>query len=151
MLCYCKKCGRIVQESKYEKVQICDYCQHKLDYVPDEYLGGQSKGFIIKNLKDQFINEYIKTSPEFDPYLFEHRKEDMFNKRMSDEAKLEHGRAVLEGRDKGNNFGVSCPYCNATNVKKIGMGSRMVSTGLFGLGSKKIGKQWHCNHCGSDF
>lgn len=29
--------------------------------------------------------------------------------------------------------------------------SRVVSTGLFGLGSNKVGKQWHCSQCGSDF
>ena len=46
---------------------------------------------------------------------------------------------------------VTCPYCQSTNVKKIGQLNRTVSTGLFGLGSKKIGKQWHCNSCGSDF
>lgn len=64
---------------------------------------------------------------------------------------MDYGKAILEGRNKGNSYGVSCPYCKATNVKKIGIGSRLISTGLFGLGSKKIGKQWHCNSCGSDF
>lgn len=46
---------------------------------------------------------------------------------------------------------VECPYCHSTNTKKIGTTSRMVSAGMFGLASKKIGKQWHCNNCGSDF
>lgn len=46
---------------------------------------------------------------------------------------------------------VKCPYCNSENVNKISTTSRTVSTFLFGLGSKKIGKQWHCNKCGSDF
>lgn len=34
-------------------------------------------------------------------------------------AKLAHGKAALEGRDKGNKFGVECPYCHATNVKLL--------------------------------
>ena len=46
---------------------------------------------------------------------------------------------------------VACPYCHSRNTSKIGTVSRMFSAGLFGLGSKKIGKQWHCNSCGSDF
>ena len=46
---------------------------------------------------------------------------------------------------------VECPYCNSTNTSKIGTVSRMTSTAMFGLASKKIGKQWHCNSCGSDF
>lgn len=46
---------------------------------------------------------------------------------------------------------IKCPYCSATNLTKISAVGRAVSIGLFGLGSKKIGKQWHCNKCGSDF
>lgn len=46
---------------------------------------------------------------------------------------------------------VHCPYCNSTNVTKISTVDRVVSTGLFGLASKKIGKQWHCNECKSNF
>ena len=46
---------------------------------------------------------------------------------------------------------ITCPYCQSTNTKKIGVIGRSVSTGLFGFGSSKIGKQWHCNNCKSDF
>lgn len=46
---------------------------------------------------------------------------------------------------------VECPYCHSNGTKKISITSRVISTSLFGLGSKKIGKQWHCNSCGSDF
>lgn len=46
---------------------------------------------------------------------------------------------------------IQCPYCKSFDSKKISAGSRIVSTGLFGLGSSKIGKQWHCNSCKSDF
>lgn len=46
---------------------------------------------------------------------------------------------------------VKCPYCQSTDTSKISAMGRVVSTGLFGLGSKKIGKQYHCNKCSSDF
>lgn len=46
---------------------------------------------------------------------------------------------------------IECPYCHSMNTSKIGTVSRMASTAMFGLASKKIGKQWHCNSCGSDF
>lgn len=46
---------------------------------------------------------------------------------------------------------IECPYCHSLDTSKIGTVNRMVSTGMFGLASKKIGKQWHCNSCGSDF
>ena len=46
---------------------------------------------------------------------------------------------------------VTCPYCGSVNVKKVSTISRMASVSFFGLGSKKVGKQWHCNNCKRDF
>ena len=46
---------------------------------------------------------------------------------------------------------VTCPYCGSVNVKKVSTISRMASVSFFGLGSKKVRKQWHCNNCKSDF
>lgn len=41
-----------------------------------------------------------------------------------------------------------CPTCHSTNISKIGTLNRMVSVGLFGLASSKIGKTHKCNNCG---
>ena len=46
---------------------------------------------------------------------------------------------------------VVCPYCKSTNTEKISTVSRAVSVSLVGAASGKIGKQWHCNNCKSDF
>lgn len=46
---------------------------------------------------------------------------------------------------------IHCPYCKSDNVKKISIAGRAVSASTFGLASKKVGKQWHCNNCKSDF
>lgn len=144
MLCYCKKCGRIVQEEYGSSEQKCDYCNNLLLPVPDEFLGGRSKIFIKKELKDKFINDYIKSSSEFDQYLFEHREEDMSNKRMSDRAKLAHGASILEEKSRVP----KCPTCGSTNIKKISGTKRWLSTGLFGLASSNIGKSMCCQNCG---
>ncbi len=53
-------------------------------------------------------------------------------------------------KDK-NTHGITCPYCKSNNVKKITVISRAVSIGVAGAASGKIGKQWHCNSCESDF
>ena len=149
MLHYCKKCGRVVAINNDDK--SCDCCDSQTYPVPEKYwLDGLD--FLISNESEDLLREeLVKTSPEFDQYLFDHRDEILAKQSAEFDAKMAHGKAVLEGRDKGNSYGVSCPYCKATNVKKIGVGSRLISTGLFGLGSKKIWKQWHCNKCGSDF
>lgn len=46
---------------------------------------------------------------------------------------------------------VKCPYCQSTNTKKLDVIDRGVSFGIFGFASSKVGKQWHCNNCKSDF
>lgn len=44
-----------------------------------------------------------------------------------------------------------CPICGSAKLSKISTLNRAVSASLFGIFSKKIGKQWHCNQCGTDF
>lgn len=94
----------------------------------------------------------VKTAPEFDKYLFNHRDSDLQQRWAKTEAALEHGKAILEGKDKGNNFGVECPYCHSNNVKKIANTSKAIHTALFGIFSvSRNSKQWHCNKCNSGF
>ena len=112
----------MVQRYKETLNKPCDYCLSRLYPVPDEYLGGKSKGFIKSELEEQFIDEYIKSSPEFDQNLFDHRDEDLYKRRMEDRAKLEHGKAILEGKNS-----IACSYCGSTNVSKIGFLSRLGS------------------------
>lgn len=76
----------------------------------------------------------LKNSPEFDEQAYQRRI---------------NWVPVEYGSHKSNV--VKCPYCSSSNITKISTVNRVVSTGLFGLGSKKIGKQWHCNQCKSDF
>lgn len=144
MLCYCKKCGRIVQEEYNNSEQKCDYCNNNLEYIPQQFLIGKRGVAINDDLKDQFINDYIKSSPEFDQYLFEHREEDMFNKMMSDRAKLAHGASILEEQSRAP----KCPTCGSTNIQKISGTKRWLSTGLFGIASSDVGKTMVCKNCG---
>lgn len=144
MLCYCKKCGRIVQEEYNNSEQKCDYCNNNLEYIPQQFLIGKRGIAINDELKDQFINDYIKSSPEFNQYLFEHREEDMFNKRMSDRAKLAHGASILEEQSRVP----KCPTCGSTNIRKMGGVERGASIATFGIFSKKINKTFKCSNCG---
>ena len=69
------------------------------------------------------------------------------NSKVEFNVKIEHGKAVLEEQSRR----VTCTYCGSSNIRKIGLLNRAISTELWGLGSKKIGKQFHCNNCGADF
>lgn len=145
MLCYCKKCGRIVQEEYNNSEQKCDYCNNDLEYIPKQFLIGKRGIAINDELKDQFINEYIKSSPEFDQYLFEHREEDMFNKRISDRAKLAHGASILEEQSRVP----KCPTCGSLNVEKISTGKKIFGGAMFGLFSSDVRNTMHCKNCGA--
>ncbi len=152
MLCYCKKCGRIVfLFDSWER--ICDCCKSDVYPVPEQYLSSELS--INEDLKENFVNEYIKSSSEFDQYLYEDRGKKAIQHANDFEkynSALNHGKAILEGRDKGNKFGVECPYCHATNVKKITNTSKAMHTAIFGIFSMgRNSKNFHCNNCNSDF
>ena len=48
-------------------------------------------------------------------------------------------------------FSNNITVMNSTNTKKISGISKAGSVAMFGIFSQKVKKQWHCNHCGSDF
>ena len=146
-LYYCEVCGRVVL--CLHPNENCDVCGSSLKPVPNEYM--ENFRWRDGDGKQALFEELIKTSPKFNQEIYEKRDDILCQQEEERRAILAHGKAIQEGRDKGNSYGVSCPYCGATNVKKILATSRIASVGFFGLGSRKIGKQWHCTKCGSDF
>lgn len=152
---YCPKCGKvhfITYDSDDEK---CLVCRSKMIETPHKYCltekAFQKNGKEFEQNESRFFEEVISKSPQFDEHLYSNRKSISDQQYQQQQDAIAHGKALLEGRDKGNEFGVECPYCHATNIRKISTTSRVASTLMFGLGSKKIGKQWHCDKCGSDF
>lgn len=84
------------------------------------------------------------------PYL---RKE-LLELKSSDPAEYQRRMSQMQPLPKtpySSKPTVKCPYCGGYNCQKISGMSKAVSIGLWGLFSGKIGKQWHCNGCGSDF
>ena len=121
----------------------CDYCNNSLKIVPKEFTADGLGTCLEDDLKQQFIDEYIKSSPKFDQYLFDHRDEDLFNRRMENKTKLEHGKAILEEQARIP----KCPSCGSSNISKIGVVGRAASFKLVGFASSKIGKIHKCNNC----
>ncbi len=150
---FCSKCGDVTFGNKYLE-EKCWVCGNILVPVPTKYIQ-EDEVFTDKELENKtvtLIEELIKTSPEFDQYLFEHREEILAKKCAEYDSKMEHGKAILEGRAKGNKYGIECPYCHSTNTKKITTTSKAVHTALFGIFSvSRNSKQFHCNNCGADF
>lgn len=44
-----------------------------------------------------------------------------------------------------------CPVCSSPDIKKISGLSKAGSVAIWGIFSRKVHKQWHCNNCGSEF
>lgn len=149
MLMYCKKCGRVVQRAK-----ICDICGSVTYQVPTQYLMKDVDFLIDSKLEDQFIEECVKSSPEFDEYLFNNRDKIRAQKSAEYERDMAIGDAIRQGADvktafrNGGQNMPKCPTCGSLNVRHISGGERVASVGFFGIFSKKINKSFECKQCG---
>lgn len=149
MLMYCKKCGRVVQRAK-----ICDICGSVTYQVPTQYLMKDVDFLIDSKLEDQFIEECVKSSPEFDEYLFNNRDKIRAQKSAEYERDMAIGDAIRQGADvktafrNGGQNMPKCPTCGSLNVRHISGGERVASVGFFGIFSKKINKSFKCKQCG---
>lgn len=149
MLMYCKKCGRVVQRAK-----ICDICGSITHQVPNQYLMKDIDILIDSKLEDQFIEECIKSSPEFDEYLFNNRDEIKAQKSAEYEKAMAIGDAIRKGadvktafRNGGQNL-PKCPTCGSLNVEKISAGKKIFGGAMFGLFSSDVRNTMHCKNCG---
>lgn len=148
MLEYCDKCGHLWQEDvgKDERYNVCDICKNHLKKVPDEYFENPNfKLFLSKEMEQKLINDLVLTSPNFEQYYFDHKEEIRGQQKREYYAKMEHGKASLEEKNRVP----KCPSCGSANVSKIGVINRAVSTHFLGLASSKIGKTHKCNNCGT--
>lgn len=138
----CKKCGNIYGcFEDHKKCFICDTELQKL-FDLDWDLIFQSS---IEEL-DQYRLQF-QPKEKYDMGAYSHREHmDISFKRSRNPEPRGFSRRYREGVVLAE-----CPYCHCYYTKKISTCGRMLSVGLFGLGSKKIGKQWHCYLCDSDF
>ena len=142
---YCKRCGRIINDFTNERKNGCDCCESIMQRVPDEY---RDIFPITEKEAEELREKYVKTSPEFDQYLFDNREKIIKEKNV--EFQKEYAR-VMEMVNAAAKPKVECPYCHSTDTAKISAASKAGSVFFFGLFSQKVRHQWHCNKCGSDF
>lgn len=129
---YCPKClaYTLVKDS------ICVWCKSQM--IKTDILS-------TPDLSDQVPLNALLDSPERreDPRFSQEAYEYRINYKPVEYADIFRGVV---------NTTVKCPYCHSINTRKIGVGSKIVHSALFGVFSMgRNGKQWHCNSCGSDF
>lgn len=150
MLMYCKKCGRLIQDSKK-----CDICGSVTYQVPTQYLMKDVDFLIDSKLEDQFIEECIKSSPEFDEYLFNNRDRIKAQKSAEYDRDMAIGDAIRQGADvktafrNGGKNMPKCPTCGSLNVEKISTGKKIFGGAIFGLFSSDVRNTMHCKNCGA--
>ena len=116
---------------KYQ--EIYDRCKKANDFQPAYYWTA-----------DEFLVMY--DNPELYEKNFHKENKENINKIVSE--RLEQ---IQNQQDLASGKRIICPYCKSTNTEKISTVSRAVSVSLVGAASGKIGKQWHCKNCGSNF
>lgn len=95
--------------------------------------------------------------PLFDKYVrFQNPEKYDRIKKQNEEALAAH--AARETQNELNEWqlsrrdnAVQCPYCKSWDTDPISTASRVASIALVGVASGKIGKNYHCNKCGSNF
>ena len=124
------------------------------------------KPFIDANIKLMLFQKWDEIDYPFDipekeefkkhyydkPIILENQKENPFNSLWKTPiTKDSIVNTTYNNESKQSKKVIACPYCQSTNTEKLDVIDRGVSFGLFGFASSKVGKQWHCNSCKSDF
>ncbi len=138
MLYYCEKCGG----TGVLDFDVCVQCGSHNSYksVPDEYVDDYA---IKDDLKAEFIENIVKSSPNFD--------QECWDRREAFKEIQKHNNELLEN-DKVKQANVpKCPTCNSTDIKKISVMSKAVGATMFGLFSKTARSQFKCKNCGYEW
>lgn len=102
---------------------------------------------------DLLLIYYLKRQPQYKERYFsvligiDHRQEILAKQSADFNAKMEHGKAILEEKSRVP----KCPTCSSTNIKKVSGTSKVISVAMFGLLSQKVKKTFHCNNCGYEW
>ena len=148
----CLQCGMSTPGTA-EEVRMCPCCgSDKRVNVPKK---DGKKLWEIRWIKDADARwnariDYVKNTMHIKlPDNVREIAEDCVRKRKEEET-----ARIKEIADRSSIYtptSITCPYCHSTNVSKISTIDRGISVGMAGLASGKLGKQWHCNKCKSNF
>lgn len=146
----CSNCGVITWNTEEEIIKEQCSCG---ELKKDKYVHLGVNPVEYNKLSDNQKLQLVKKALNLNDQQYEEQKEIWKKVREPIEKRYEEEKQARIQRNHEIEMlnKVRCPYCNSVNVSKISTLGRAASVGIFGLASKKIGKQWHCNHCKSDF
>ena len=156
----CNKCGSKGLAPENTKKCFCGGDMILFNVTKDEYckiseyeINQMIEQMGIKPLisKDDAYDIYRATnSTEIIDAMIELKQKDIIEYGLKlSQFRTQIGQQSSNRAQKDNK--VHCKYCNSTNTKKISSISKAGSVAMFGIFSKKVHKEWHCNNCNSDF
>ena len=149
MLMYCKKCGRVINNS-----DKCDVCNSTTYKVPEKFWLDGIDFLISNDSKKILIEECVKSSPEFDEQLFNSRDEILAKENAKYDQTMKIGNAIRQGANPKTVFQTGgqnipkCPTCGSSNIKKISTASKIAGATMFGLFRRTAKSQFKCENCG---
>lgn len=119
----------------------------------EKYKGKENQAFFLMNLYFmQWYYNYLRE--QADPGVLEKEEAARKQKAHDDAIRRQFQQQREEQQlqqDLASGKRVVCPYCKSTNTEKISTLNRAVSISIVGAASSKLGKQWHCKNCNSNF
>lgn len=152
----CPHCGYINFYVKPSKFPICKCC----DYEDPIIITNDERHDLVVSIKAS-INEQ-KSNEELadiidealrEKYVYgnEHFSKKAYNDMLEyTERKEEEAKAFFNSHSSDPHT-PKCPTCGSTDLRKVSVGAKAVSVGLFGIFSQKVKKTWHCNSCGYEW
>lgn len=117
-------------------------------YYGDEY-GYRKQEYERKSLEASRDMKKYRYEEAVRIYDKEHFSENLKMWVMEHPEEAEKNRSEFEKQSKNmkeaRGRGLCCPICGSYNVSRISTASRVISIGLVGFASEKIGKQYKCN------
>ncbi|MEQ3232390.1 hypothetical protein [Fusicatenibacter saccharivorans] len=151
----CPKCGYWSDMNSIAGEIMCEYC-HLPMFQTDE--DGDVTLKATLNMKtaeeqDAYIYSLLERCGKTDEYSEEAHQN--FRRKLHELAEEERKKPIQPVSQQQSTPSSPnqphCPVCQSTNIEKIGMFKRILSTSMFGIASDKVGKQWHCKNCGNNF
>ena len=132
--------------------KICKVCLFVSDGENDELKGGCLCGNMDWEDYDLYQMKQISSEQSFIDAMLNLRENDPIEyqlKMQQIKLQIQQQRQIERAEQKSNV--PRCPTCNSTNINKISGLSKAGSVAMWGLFSRKVHKQWHCNNCGSEW
>lgn len=152
----CPHCGYINFYVKPSKFPICKCC----DYEDPIIITNDERHNLVVSIKAS-INEQ-KSNEELadiidealrEKYVYdnEHFSKKAYNDMLEYTERKEKEAKAFFSSNSSDPHTPKCPTCGSTDLRKVSVGAKAVSVGLFGIFSQKVKKTWHCEICGYEW